>query len=164
MEFDSSNRTSPPNAKAPGLVVIYGDELGKIYNLNVSSAVIGRSSKCDIRVDQESISRNHSKIVNTGKTVVIRDLDSTNGTYVNDEPVEEFVLRDGDLIKVGRTIFKFLGAQSVERAYHEEMYRLVLANQAVPIVPSIDERATTRTMTMTEPEKGHGDGGSDESV
>jgi len=57
--------------RAPGneacLVVIYGDELGKKYNLNASSLLIGRSSKCDIQIDQESTSRNHSKIVNTGK-------------------------------------------------------------------------------------------------
>ncbi len=86
--------------------------------------VIGRSSKCDIQIDQESISRNHSKIVNTGKSIMIRDLGSTNGTYVNDELVDEYVLRDGDLIKIGRTIFKFLSGGNIENAYHEEIYRL----------------------------------------
>ncbi len=85
---------------------------------------MGRSSKCDIQIDQESISRNHSKIVNTGKSILIRDLGSTNGTYVNDEPVDEYVLRDGDLIKIGRTIFKFLTGGNIENAYHEEIYRL----------------------------------------
>ena len=105
-------------------MVIYGSELGKKYNLNSASLVIGRSSKCDIQIDQESISRNHSKIVNTSKSILIRDLGSTNGTYVNDEPVDEYVLRDGDLIKIGRTIFKFLSGGNIENAYHEEIYRL----------------------------------------
>ena len=86
--------------------------------------MIGRSSKCDIQIDQESVSRNHSKIVNTGKSILIRDLGSTNGTYVNDEPIDEYVLRDGDLIKIGRTIFKFLSGGNIENAYHEEIYRL----------------------------------------
>jgi diguanylate cyclase (GGDEF)-like protein len=86
--------------------------------------VIGRSSKCDIQIDQESISRNHTKIVNTGKSILIRDLGSTNGTYVNDEPIDEYVMRDGDLIKIGRTIFKFLTGGNIENAYHEEIYRL----------------------------------------
>lgn len=113
-----------PVGKEACLVVIYGNELGKKYNLNASSLVIGRSSKCDIQIDQESISRNHSKIVNTGKAILIRDLGSTNGTYVNDEPVDEYVLRDGDLIKIGRTIFKFLTGGNIEHAYHEEIYRL----------------------------------------
>ncbi|MEA2696840.1 MAG: two-component system, cell cycle response regulator [Myxococcales bacterium] len=105
-------------------MVIYGSELGKKYNLNAASLVIGRSSKCDIQIDQESISRNHSKILNTGKSILVRDLGSTNGTYVNDEPIDEYVLRDGDLIKIGRTIFKFLTGGNIENAYHEEIYRL----------------------------------------
>src|SRR5207245_2126485 len=113
-----------PAAKEACLVVIYGVELGKKYNLDVPTIIIGRSSKSDIQIDQESTSRNHSKIVNTGKSILIRDLGSTNGTYVNDEPIEEYVLRDGDLIKIGRTIFKFLTGGNIENAYHEEIYRL----------------------------------------
>jgi two-component system, cell cycle response regulator len=119
-----SRITDRPLGKEACLVVIYGDELGKKYNLNTPSVVVGRSSKCDIQIDQESISRNHSKIVNTGKSILVRDLGSTNGTYVNDEPVEEYILRDGDLIKIGRTIFKFLTGGNIENAYHEEIYRL----------------------------------------
>ena len=119
-----SRITERPAGKEACLVVIYGSELGKKYNLNAASMVIGRSSKCDIQIDQESISRNHSKIVNTGKSILVRDLGSTNGTYVNDEPVDEYVLRDGDLIKIGRTIFKFLTGGNIENAYHEEIYRL----------------------------------------
>jgi len=119
-----SRITERPSAKEACLVVIYGSELGKKYNLNSSSLVIGRSSKCDIQTDKESISRNHSKIVNTGKSILVRDLGSTNGTYVNDEPIDEYVLRDGDLIKIGRTIFKFLTGGNIENAYHEEIYRL----------------------------------------
>ena len=117
-----SDRGAPGNEAC--LVVIYGDELGKKYNLNASSLLIGRSSKCDIQIDQESTSRNHSKIVNTGKSILIRDLGSTNGTHVNDEPIEEYTLRDGDFIKIGRTIFKFLTGGNIENAYHEEIYRL----------------------------------------
>ena len=113
-----------PTGKEACLVVIYGSELGKKYNLNATSLVIGRSSKCDIQIDQESVSRNHSKIINTGKSILMRDLGSTNGTYVNDEPIDEYVLRDGDLIKIGRTIFKFLTGGNIENAYHEEIYRL----------------------------------------
>jgi two-component system, cell cycle response regulator len=119
-----SRISEKPTGKEACLVMIYGLELGKKYNLNSASIVLGRSSKCDIQIDQESISRNHSKIVNTGKSILIRDLGSTNGTYVNDEPIDEYVLRDGDLIKIGRTIFKFLTGGNIENAYHEEIYRL----------------------------------------
>ena len=99
-------------------------DLGKKYNVDGKTVVVGRSSSADIQVDQESVSRNHCKLINTGQTIMLRDLGSTNGTYVNDELVDEYVLRDGDFIKVGRCIFKFLVGSNIENAYHEEIYRL----------------------------------------
>jgi two-component system, cell cycle response regulator len=119
-----SRITDRPVAKEACLVVIYGAELGKKYNLESPTMIIGRSSKCDVQIDQESVSRNHCKLINTGKSVMIRDLGSTNGTYVNDVPIDEHVLRDGDLIKIGRSILKFLTGGNIENAYHEEIYRL----------------------------------------
>ena len=113
-----------PTSRDACLVVIYGLELGRKYNLESANIIIGRSSKCDIQIDQESVSRNHAKIINTGKSIILRDLGSTNGTYVNDQLIDEYVLRDGDLIKIGRTIFKFLSGGNIENAYHEEIYRL----------------------------------------
>ena len=113
-----------PVAKEACLVVIYGLELGKKFNLNRPQIIIGRSSKADIQIDQEAVSRNHCKIMNTGNAIMLRDMGSTNGTYVNDEMIDEYVLRDGDFIKVGRCIFKFLSGNNIENAYHEEIYRL----------------------------------------
>ena len=118
------NLTAKPEAKDACVVTIYGQDLGKKHNLDTPSLIIGRSSKCDIQIDQESVSRNHAKIVNSGQRVLIRDLGSTNGTYVNDQLIEEFILRDGDLIKIGRTILKFLSGGNIEHSYHEEIYRL----------------------------------------
>jgi two-component system cell cycle response regulator len=106
------------------LVVIYGWEMGKKFNLDQPSIVIGRSSRTDIPIDQESVSRNHAKIINEDGQYVMRDLGSTNGTYINDRLTEESTLRDGDFIKIGRTIFKFLTGSNIENAYHEEIYRL----------------------------------------
>src|SRR3970040_1202466 len=113
-----------PAGKEACLVVIYGLDLGKKHNGDRPPLIIGRSSKADIQIDQESVSRNHCKIINTGKTILLRDLGSTNGTYVNDELVDEYVLRDGDFIKIGRCIFKFLSGSNIENAYHEDIYRL----------------------------------------
>ncbi len=113
-----------PAGKDACLVVIYGLELGRKYNLETQNVLIGRSSRSDVQIDQESVSRNHAKIINTGKSIILRDLGSTNGTYVNDQLIDEYVLRDGDFIKIGRTIFKFLSGGNIENAYHEEIYRL----------------------------------------
>jgi diguanylate cyclase (GGDEF)-like protein len=113
--------------KGPGracLVVIYGVEIGRRFILEPGAVGIGRSSKKDIQIDQESVSRSHARLVVGPESVVVRDLGSTNGTYVNDQLVDEYVLRDGDLLKIGRTIFKFLSGDNIENAYHEEIYRL----------------------------------------
>ena len=119
-----SKITEKSAAKGACLVVIYGLELGRKYNLEQATSVIGRSSKADVYIDQESVSRNHAKIINTGKSMILRDMGSTNGTYVNDQLIDEYVLRDADFVKIGRTIFKFLSGGNIENAYHEEIYRL----------------------------------------
>jgi two-component system, cell cycle response regulator len=113
-----------PVAKEACLVVIYGLELGKKFDLNRPQIIVGRSSKAEIQIDQEAVSRNHCKIINTGNAIMLRDMGSTNGTYVNDEMIDEHVLRDGDFVKVGHCIFKFLSGNNIENAYHEEIYRL----------------------------------------
>lgn len=106
------------------LVVIYGRDLGKKYQVAARSLVIGRSSKSDIPLDGDSVSRSHCKVYESPQGVTIRDLGSTNGTFVNDEPVHEGSLHDGDIVKVGRWILKFLSGSNIEQAYHEEIYRL----------------------------------------
>ena len=116
----------PSSPKDACLVVIYGEEMGRRVTIAGEQTVIGRSSKCDLQIDQESVSRNHARIAFDGSKWRISDLGSTNGTYVNDELIEEETqLRDGDQVKIGRTIFKFISGGNVEGQYHEEIYRLM---------------------------------------
>jgi diguanylate cyclase (GGDEF)-like protein len=107
------------------LVVIYGLELGRKFDLTSDSTVIGRSTSADIHIEQESISRSHAMVRVTDTQVLIQDLGSTNGTFVNDDPLQgERSLQNGDLIKTGRTIFKYIAGGNIEAVYHDEMYRL----------------------------------------
>jgi diguanylate cyclase (GGDEF)-like protein len=107
------------------LVVIYGVDLGRKYDLKLEEIIIGRSSKAEICVDEDSVSRNHAQLSNTKHGVLIQDLGSTNGTFVNDLLVERAQeLRNGDLVKIGRTIFKFIAGGNIEAAYHDEIYKL----------------------------------------
>jgi pSer/pThr/pTyr-binding forkhead associated (FHA) protein len=59
-----------------------------------------------------------------GDAPVIKDLGSTNGTLVNDAPIQEARLQNQDYVKIGRTIFKFLSGDNIENQYHDEIYRL----------------------------------------
>lgn len=117
--------TGPPRRKRDAcLVVIYGAELGRKYTIDGREMTIGRATMNDICVSQDSVSRTHATLLVDEDGVRIRDNESTNGTYVNDHKVHETYLRDGDLVKIGRSIFKFLSGANIENAYHDEIYRL----------------------------------------
>ena len=107
------------------LVVIYGPELGKRASLGQAVFEIGRSSRSDLPIDQESISRHHARISYDGQRHVIEDLGSTNGTFVNDQTVKRQPLADGDQVKLGRSILKYMSGDNIEANYHEEIYRLM---------------------------------------
>jgi len=112
------------------VVVLYGPELGKRAAIGRSAFQIGRSSKNDLPIDQESVSRHHARITSSTSAQKsgywIEDLGSTNGTWVNDERVSsKRTLKDGDQIRVGRSILKFMSGANVEANYHEEIYRLM---------------------------------------
>ena len=106
------------------LVVIYGQAIGQKYVLKPGEILVGRSSQAQIQIDHESVSRRHARLLYSDQGVSLSDLGSTNGTYVNDEPITERALLNGDLVKVGRTILKYLSTDNIEAAYHEEIYRL----------------------------------------
>lgn len=122
------NKTDDAGSKSPKkeacLVVIYGAELGRKYHIDGREMTIGRGTLNDICVSQDSVSRTHATLRVEDHGVKLRDNESTNGTYVNDHKIHEAWLKDGDLIKIGRAIFKFLSGDNVESLYHEEIYRL----------------------------------------
>lgn len=110
------------------LVTIYGSRIGYKIDLDPTrpSTVIGRDLDADIPVDDESVSRRHCRLMYLDGAWFIEDLRSTNGTYVAGSPITRTPLRDGDLIKIGSTIFKFLSTSNVEAAYYEEIYRMAI--------------------------------------
>jgi len=64
--------------------------------------VVGRSSGCDFRIFHPMVSRHHCELKRSNEGVLIEDLHSSNGTYVNGHPIREGeVLRDGDEINLG---------------------------------------------------------------
>jgi diguanylate cyclase (GGDEF)-like protein len=108
------------------LVILYGPNLGRRYPLGADGVTIGRAADVTVPLDADSVSRHHAKILYTEGGFLIEDLGSTNGSYVNDRRVERALLRDGDHIRVGAAILKFLSGRNIEAAYHEEIYRLTI--------------------------------------
>jgi len=106
------------------LVVIYGKNMGHQYHIEINQTLIGRSINADIQIDDDSVSRDHAFIVRDSHGYGIEDNASKNGCFLGDEKVDKAPLSDGDLLRIGNTILKFLSSDNIENAYHEELFRL----------------------------------------
>jgi diguanylate cyclase (GGDEF)-like protein len=112
------------------LVHIYptGKGMGTRYPLGDTPVVVGRGDDCAIRIDDPSVSRRHARIQPAADGYHAVDLQSTNGTFVNDEPASMRRLHDGDYLRIGNCIYRFLAGGNVEAEYHEEIYRLTIVD------------------------------------
>jgi len=103
-----------------------GPGMGTRYTLSDTPMVLGRGNDCDIRINDHSVSRRHARIQPGADGYYAVDLQSTNGTFVNDVPASICKLKDGDYLRVGNCIYRFLAGGNVEAEYHEEIYRLTI--------------------------------------
>lgn len=91
------------------LRVIGGKHEGKAIPLSVGKFLVGRERDCHLRPNSEMISRHHCVFTTDDYGVRLRDLGSTNGTIVNDQPIRgEVVLNMGDIIRIGKLTFEMM--------------------------------------------------------
>jgi FHA domain len=96
-------------ARAPRLVVARapGHDPGMIYDLD-GELVLGRGERVEIRLEDPFASSRHARVFEQGNILVIEDLDSTNGTYLNEELLETpRPLHPGDRVRIGDSEFTF---------------------------------------------------------
>jgi len=92
----------------PRLAAISGKHKGAIFAINEEPLVIGRETAAHLCLADASVSRRHSQIEKQGDGFVITDLESLNGTFVNDVPVRSRLLEHGDRVRIGDSQFLFL--------------------------------------------------------
>jgi Nif-specific regulatory protein len=92
----------------PRLAAIAGKLKGSVFPIGAEAVVIGRETASELCLADPSVSRRHSRLENHGHKFWISDLQSLNGTFVNDVPVKQRVLEHGDRIRIGDTQFLFL--------------------------------------------------------
>ena len=113
------------------LVVLQGEEIGRHFRLRRTSMIVGRGADADIRLPDLRASRKHARLDYRGAgttddtTFFLTDLDSTNRTFVNGKEVEGVRLKDGDKIRIGDTVLKFMVLDSLEARFHEEVRDLI---------------------------------------
>jgi len=83
------------------LVLLSEGFAGRTYELKVDRTTVGRVSDNAFEIPESSVSNHHAKILLRGNDVIIKDLGSTNGTFINGEKITEAVLKPGQTLKFG---------------------------------------------------------------
>jgi two-component system cell cycle response regulator len=117
-------------AHAPAcVIVIYGGQLGQRIELTQDDVTVGRDDDNAIHVALHTISRRHARLFLQDDAHHVEDLGSTNGTFVNEvEITAPTRLRNGDLVRCGGAVLKFIEGGNVEALYHEEIHRLTITD------------------------------------
>ena len=106
----------------PALLIVGGDLNGTLFDLLEKEITAGRNSNNQIQLEFGGISRNHFKIVMEESTVVIEDLGSKNGTFVNNKKISgPTTLEKGDMIKIGSIALKYLPKGDPERLTYDKL-------------------------------------------
>lgn len=108
-------------ANHPTLVAVSTHLAGQEFPITGGTMVLGRTGENDIKIDHQSISSNHAKVVVADGRVKMVDLKSKNGIRVNGEYWEESTLKSGDIIELGKVQFRFVD-KGEEFVYRPEDY------------------------------------------
>lgn len=89
------------------LTILQGGSIGRSFSVRQGDRkTIGRSSECEIRIEDQKVSRRHCIVENDGFEIRVIDLGSANKTYINGNAIEKGVLESGDLLAVGSHVFE----------------------------------------------------------
>jgi diguanylate cyclase (GGDEF)-like protein len=111
------------------LVVYSGGDTGRQIPLPEGASTIGRSAAASLQIDGPGMSRLHAEVVVDGAQVLLRDLGSANGSFVQDMRLAgDRQLRDGDRVRLGSVLLKFYEHHSVDAALHDRVYRMAMVD------------------------------------
>lgn len=142
------------------LVVVKGIDEGRKFTLGPGASPIGRDPTALIRLNDTEVSRNHAEILFTQDGFRLRDLASVNGSFVNCKSIQDVLLRTGDQVQVGQTVFLFLCHEDhagdgvnkedlfPEAVQGEEFFRTFSLLEKVP--------DSVGSMVLSDPEKVQG--------
>ncbi len=98
---DISDREDPKAV----LRVVRGPQVGSVYKLDKETVTLGRNPQCDIFLNDMTVSRMHAQLDYNSGCFIIKDVDSYNGVWVNNQNIDSKTLRSGDLIQIGKFAF-----------------------------------------------------------
>lgn len=130
------------------LRALEGDDRGRQFRIPTPLCIVGRGQECDLRLESPGVSRRHCAILVMGGSVVVSDLKSRNGTFVNDERiVGDRGLKGADTLRFGPRVFEILVEHSLngDRSVRVKS----VTEEAQPIV-SRDSNGTTNEDNVSD--------------
>ncbi len=104
-----------------------GPDIGRRIPLVNSQYIVGRDSEADFVVSRSSVSRQHARLyIDEDGNWWVEDLNSTNGTFVNESRIHAQQIADSDQVRFGDAIYKFLSGSNIESAYHEAIHNMAI--------------------------------------
>jgi two-component system, cell cycle response regulator len=118
----------------PYLIVLAGSAMGVMHHLEREVTVIGRGERADVRIVDDGISREHSRVVRKDGKILVEDMGSTNGTYCNGIRLASQVLVEGDKIMIGTgTILKFTYHDEIDEVFQQQLTESALRDPLTKI-------------------------------
>ncbi|MCL4114548.1 UNVERIFIED_CONTAM: hypothetical protein GTU68_061251, partial [Idotea baltica] len=130
------------------LLVIEGEDHGRRFEISPPTATIGRGVHSTIRLNDSEVSRQHAIFESDSGRFRISDRGSSNGTWVNGQPIHGHLLTDGDRIQVGRSLLVYSPAEARDEATHIGQHVELLAanrNDKSNIINSLSPDVIDRT-------------------
>ena len=118
----------------PKMIVSIDEVVIKEVQLTKDKTTLGRRPYNDIVIDNLAVSGEHAAILMNGSEVILEDLNSTNGTYVNGKAIKKQVLQSGDGIEVGKYKIKFVGDAAADSFDKTQVVRS-MHSPAAPVAP-----------------------------
>jgi pSer/pThr/pTyr-binding forkhead associated (FHA) protein len=127
------------------LVVVGGDAPEKEFSLELP-AVIGRQRDADVTLAHPLISRRHCELYQVNESLVVKDLDSLNGTYIGEKRITEDVLPAGGLLTVGAVTFRAVYGRQGDEAEQDTFSSTATETRSVPNIGERVERPGETTL------------------
>lgn len=129
---------------------------GQEFPIYEEGTVLGRSKTCDVTIPGTHLSRSHAQLTVKGSQLHVKDLASSNGTFINDERISEATAKPGDILRIDVYSFRIVGPLSATSGEQKTLARGsvdVSAAQALETIRSIkqQEKDYTQTEWITKP-------------
>ena len=131
-----------PRERRPALVFLRGELLAVPIPLERTKVTLGRALEADVRVSDSRASRLHARITTErgeGKGEAryrLTDLDSTNGTILNGNPIDEAFLQAGDKFEIGDQLIRFEMLDEIDREFQQQIHRLLVHDDLTGLLTS----------------------------